>query len=153
MHGWILPGDIHVAIVKPESVHLLIPKSSPSSKTRTSVSLPISDLSTLSTEPLRDHASTYTPDAREFREEAVRLVRESGKSRVRMVKDLGISEQWFYTWLKQDELDRGKRTDGSATEEHAEVRGSDGGGNGTTWPRMRAGGTDQCSRGLSVASR
>jgi transposase len=28
----------------------------------------------------------------------------------------------LYTWLKQDELDHGKRTDGMTTEEHAEVR-------------------------------
>ncbi len=62
------------------------------------------------------------PYARQFREEAVRLVRESGKSRARIAKDLGVSEQSLYTWLKQDELDNGKRTDGLTTEEHAEVR-------------------------------
>jgi transposase len=62
------------------------------------------------------------PYARQFREEAVRLVRESGRSRARIAKDLGISEQSLYTWLKQDELDNGKRTDGLTTEEHAEVR-------------------------------
>jgi transposase len=49
-------------------------------------------------------------------------VRESGKSRARIAKDLGISEQSLYAWLKQDELDSGKRTDGLTTEEHAEVR-------------------------------
>jgi transposase len=49
-------------------------------------------------------------------------VRESGKSRARIAKDLGISEQSLYTWLKQDELDNGKRTDGLTIEEHAEVR-------------------------------
>jgi transposase len=62
------------------------------------------------------------PYPRQFREEAVRLVRESGRSRARIAKDLGISEQSLYTWLKQDELDNGKRTDGLTTEEHAEVR-------------------------------
>lgn len=62
------------------------------------------------------------PYPRRFREEAVRLVRESGRSRARIAKDLGISEQSLYTWLKQDELDNGKRTDGLTTEEHAEVR-------------------------------
>lgn len=62
------------------------------------------------------------PYPRQFREEAIRLVRESGKSRARIAKDLGMSEQALYTWLKQDELDRGKRTDGLTTEEHAEVR-------------------------------
>jgi len=62
------------------------------------------------------------PYPRQFREEAVRLARESGKSRARIAKDLGISEQALYTWLKQDELDSGKRTNGLTTEEHAEVR-------------------------------
>jgi transposase len=62
------------------------------------------------------------PYPRQFREQAVRLVRESGKSRARIAKDLGVSEQSLYTWLKQDELDNGKRTDGLTTEEHAEVR-------------------------------
>jgi len=33
-----------------------------------------------------------------------------------------MSEQALYTWLKQDELDHGKRIDGMTTEEHAEVR-------------------------------
>jgi len=62
------------------------------------------------------------PYPRQFREEAVRLLRESGRSRARIAKDLGVSEQSLYTWLKQDELDNGKRTDGLTTEEHAEVR-------------------------------
>ena len=62
------------------------------------------------------------PYPRKFREEAIRLVRESGKSRARIARDLGISEQSLYTWLKQDDLDNGKRTDGLTTEEHAEVR-------------------------------
>jgi transposase len=48
-------------------------------------------------------------------------VRESGKSRARIAKDLGISEQSLYTWLKQDELDSGKRADGLTTEEHTEI--------------------------------
>ena len=62
------------------------------------------------------------PYPRQFREQAVRLARESGKSRARIAKDLGISEQSLYTWMKQDELDSGKRSDGLTTEEHAEVR-------------------------------
>ncbi len=65
---------------------------------------------------------TRPPYARQFREEAVRLVRESGKSRARIAKDLGISEQSLYTWVKQADLDSGKRSDGMTTEEHAEVR-------------------------------
>jgi transposase len=52
------------------------------------------------------------PYPRQFREEAVCLARGSGKSRARIAKDLGISEQSLYTWMKQDELDSGKRSDG-----------------------------------------
>ncbi len=65
---------------------------------------------------------TRSPYPRQFREEAVRLVRESGKSRAQIARDLGISVQSLYTWLKQVELDSGKRTDGLTTEERDEIR-------------------------------
>jgi transposase len=65
---------------------------------------------------------TRPPYPRQFREEAVRLARESGKPRGRIAKDLGISEQTLYTWMKQEDLDSGKRSDGLTTEEHAEIR-------------------------------
>jgi len=65
---------------------------------------------------------TRPPYPRQFRMEAVRLARESGKPRARIASDLGISEQTLYTWMKQEELDSGKRSDGLTTEEHAEVR-------------------------------
>jgi transposase len=62
------------------------------------------------------------PYPRQFREQAVRLAHESGKSRSRIAKDLGIAEQTLYTWIKQSELDNGKRTDGLTTEEREEIR-------------------------------
>ena len=65
---------------------------------------------------------TRPPYPRQFREEAVRLVRESGKPRARIAKDLGISEQSLYTWVKQADLDGGKRWDGLTTEEREEIR-------------------------------
>ena len=65
---------------------------------------------------------TRLPYPRQFREEAVRLARESGKTRVRIAKDLGIAEQSLYRWLKQADLNDGKRTDGLTTEEHEEIR-------------------------------
>ena len=65
---------------------------------------------------------TRPPYPRQFREQAVRLAHESGKSRLRIAKDLGISEQTLYTWIKQAELDSGKRTDGLTTEEREETR-------------------------------
>jgi len=65
---------------------------------------------------------TRPPYPRQFREEAVRLARESGKPRGRIAKDLGISEQTLYAWMKQEDVDSGKRSDGLTTEEHAEIR-------------------------------
>ena len=58
----------------------------------------------------------------EFREEAVRLVREGGKSMGHVAKDLGIADQSLRNWVKQTELDAGRRTDGLTNEERAELR-------------------------------
>ena len=67
-------------------------------------------------------SKTRLPYPRQFREEAVRLARESGKTRARSAKDLGIAEQSLYRWLKQADLDHGKRADGLTTEEREEIR-------------------------------
>jgi len=67
-------------------------------------------------------SKTRLPYPRQFREEAVRLARESGKTRARIAKDLGIAEQSLYRWLKQADLDNGKRADGLTTEEREEIR-------------------------------
>ena len=66
-------------------------------------------------------SKTRLPYPRQFREEAVRLARESGKTRARIAKDLGIAEQSLYRWLKQADLDNGKRADGLTTEEREEI--------------------------------
>lgn len=58
----------------------------------------------------------------EFREEAVALVREGGKSIGQVAKDLGIADQSLRNWVKQADLDVGRRTDGLTTEERAELR-------------------------------
>lgn len=65
---------------------------------------------------------TRPPYPREFRLEAVRLVRESGKSSYRIAKDLGVAEQSLRNWVKQADLDSGRRTDGLTTEEREELR-------------------------------
>ncbi len=59
---------------------------------------------------------------REFREEAVRLVRESGKSIGQVAKDLVVADQSLRNWVKQADLDMGRRTDGLTTEEREELR-------------------------------
>ena len=65
---------------------------------------------------------TRPPYPREFREEAVRLARESGKSIPQIAKDLGMSEQSLHNWVKQADLDAGRRADGLTTEEREEIR-------------------------------
>ena len=62
------------------------------------------------------------PYPKQFREEAIRLVRESGKTVAQIAHDLGVSDQSLYTWVKQADLDRGKRSDGLTTEEREELR-------------------------------
>ena len=58
----------------------------------------------------------------ECREEAVRLVQEGGKSIGQVAKDLGIADQSLRNWVKQSDLDAGRRTDGLTTEERDELR-------------------------------
>jgi len=50
-----------------------------------------------------------SPYAREFIEEAVRLVREGGKKRVDVAHDLGVSAESIRRWMKQYEVDAGRR--------------------------------------------
>ena len=65
---------------------------------------------------------TRPPYPPEFREEAVRLVREGGKSIGAVAKDLGIADQSLRNWVRQSDLDTGRRTDGLTTEERIELR-------------------------------
>ena len=65
---------------------------------------------------------TRPPYARAYREEAVRLVHESGKSIGQIAKDLGVADQSLRNWVKQAELDAGRRTDGLTTVERDKLR-------------------------------
>ena len=53
----------------------------------------------------------------EFRTEAIRLARTSGRSRAEIARDLGLTPETLRIWLKQDDLDEGRRSDGMTTEE------------------------------------
>ncbi|MGH2720878.1 MAG: transposase [Actinomycetota bacterium] len=53
--------------------------------------------------------SKYPP---EVRQRAVRLVHDSGRPIAHVAKDLGVGEESLRKWVKQDELDRGRRTAG-----------------------------------------
>jgi transposase len=61
--------------------------------------------------------NTYPPD---FRSEAVRLVR-SGTPVSTVAKDLGVNDQTLRNWLRQHDIDNGRRNDGLTTEEREEL--------------------------------
>ena len=63
--------------------------------------------------------SPYPP---EFRAEAVRLVREGGRNPEQLGRDLGCSGQVIRNWLRQADLDAGRRSDGLTTAEREELR-------------------------------
>ena len=65
------------------------------------------------------HVEPYPP---EFRAEAIRLARTSGKSQRQIAEDLGMTSETLRLWLKQAELDEGKRQDGLTSDDQQELR-------------------------------
>ena len=65
-------------------------------------------------------ARTRPPYPAAFRAEAVQLVRGGGRSLTQAAKDLGIHHETLRAWVKQAEVDAGRR-DGLTTEERAEL--------------------------------
>ena len=65
---------------------------------------------------------THPPYAPEFRAEAVRLVREGGRTPEQLAEDIGCSGQVIRNWLRQADLDAGRRRDGLTTTERDELR-------------------------------
>lgn len=59
----------------------------------------------------------YPPD---FREKLTALAR-SGRSANALAKEFDVSRQTITNWLKQDDLDAGRRTDGLTSEERVEL--------------------------------
>ena len=57
----------------------------------------------------------------EFRREAVAMVR-SGRSVKEVSAALGVTEQSLRNWVKQADLDQGRRSDGLTSEEREELR-------------------------------
>jgi len=58
----------------------------------------------------------------EFRAEAVELVRSGTKSFSQLSRDLGVSDQTLRNWVRQVDVDTGRRHDGLTTSEREELR-------------------------------
>src|SRR5690348_16611593 len=65
------------------------------------------------------HLAPYPP---EFRAEAIRLVRTRGKPRAQIARELGLTGETSRLWVKQADLDAGKRHDGLTSDEQEELR-------------------------------
>lgn len=65
---------------------------------------------------------TRPPYPPEFRLEALRLLRSGARSPKQLAAELGCTEQTLRNWLRQDEADRGERTDILSSDERARLR-------------------------------
>jgi transposase-like protein len=61
------------------------------------------------------------PHPPEFRQRAVELARMREKPVSEIAADLGISDSCLRNWMKQADLDEGRRSDGLTTAERAEL--------------------------------
>jgi transposase len=74
-------------------------------------------------------AKQVPPYPPECRAEAMRLVRSSGKRQAasgkrqaQIARELGLTTETLRIWLKQADLDEGKRSDGLTSDEQEELR-------------------------------
>jgi transposase len=67
-------------------------------------------------------SKTHPPYPPEYRAEAIRLVRSSGKPMVEIARRLEVSTETLRLWVRQADLDEGRRHDGLTTQETEEVR-------------------------------
>ena len=67
-------------------------------------------------------ARTRPPYPPELRREALRLLRAGDRSPKQLAAELGCSEQTLRNWLRQDEADRGERSDVLSSEERKRLR-------------------------------
>lgn len=64
---------------------------------------------------------TKPPYPAEFRADAVRLARSGQQPVARIARDLGVSAEALRHWVKQADLDEGKRADGLTSAEREEL--------------------------------
>jgi transposase len=67
-------------------------------------------------------SKTRPPYPPEFRRDAIRVLRSGGRSPRQLAGELGCSEQTLRNWLRQDEADRGERSEVRSSEERARLR-------------------------------
>ena len=67
-------------------------------------------------------ARTRPPYPPEFRREAIRLLRAGDRSPKQLAVELGCTEQTLRNWLRQDEADRGERSDVLSSDERRRLR-------------------------------
>ena len=60
------------------------------------------------------------PYPEEFKRHAMALVRDEGRPVIQVARELGIAESGLRRWLKQDDVDAGRR-DGLSSDERAEL--------------------------------
>ena len=65
---------------------------------------------------------TRPPYPAEFRREALSLMRSGARTPRELAADLGCTEQTLRNWLRQDEADRGERSDVLTSDERARLR-------------------------------
>jgi transposase len=64
---------------------------------------------------------SHAPYPAEFRSEAVRLIRSGQRTPEQLARDLGCSAQAIRNWVRQTDLDAGRRHDGLTTAEREEL--------------------------------
>lgn len=64
---------------------------------------------------------THRPYPPEFRQRMIDLVR-AGRKPEQLAKEFELSPQTIWNWVKQSELDNGRRDDGLTSEEKEELR-------------------------------
>jgi transposase len=67
-------------------------------------------------------SKSHPPYPPEFRAEAIRLVRSSGRPAAEIARRLEVSTETLRLWVRQADIDEGRRHDGLTSQETEEVR-------------------------------
>ena len=125
-----------LAIASPAGVVVSTAQSSATSAHPCFLALPIRAVKSIIERDSRSNLATTIPFARpsrspsatiktpyppEFRAEAIRLVKTSGDPLRQIAKDLGVSDQTLRNWVKQDDVDAGRKS-GLTSDERSRLR-------------------------------